>query len=808
MLIVHLLGHAHVTLDQQPVPLSAKAVALISYLAVEKLPQHRERLADLLWNTAEARKNLRVELARIRSAGLNIFPSSRQLLYLEHITTDFELWQASLERDMNQAELMACLAMLRGLPLSGLEDLGSSTFQEWVEQQRWMLSEQVEQRLSAAYRRFAQKGETWATRMIATRAQALGLEDPAELSAELGLEDTATDDVLPSADVLLAAHSPTRHDLKDRGAGGPLHFERVHEETALQRAVERSAEHPQVVALYGAPGSGKSHLSAHLIKSSLSQSGDWLTISLLGGQSGRLLLASVAHTLIQHSEPAVAEVLSKLLLEPASLDEDMVKVASALARLRRPVALLLDQVQNAPAELAPLLAFFYDMPPQGARLFVLMSREQPAQVPFLRSLLRRTEREHCLSLELSPLSQASVLRALQLHLPGQPSDQLNAYAGRLMQRSGGNALHLRSLIEEGGGEQDVKSAVLPQVVREAHQSEIDDWPAPLYEGMRRLSVINGVFDKGLARAAMGDSVADAADGLLATALERGILLEAEVEGALRLPHLTPLQEVERGEPHYLFRSENLRVTLSGRLPQLIRQNVRGRLVHALSESEPGLALYYAERAGLGAEAERLRRARRERLGPASPLLTAPSLPARRGVAQAAEPPRALAFEQPPVFRHGYSVALDDSGWLNILSSGRYGHPRTLRLQLDLPQGVRALNGEVRLVWRLDIFNSGHELGPTLVPFPLRLRALGTPGAHVFMPHVSTAFTEEDVEHRNNADIGVGYWMEHRFKLSAAELAARTLELSVRAVDVSLTIGLLSWGGYTLLPLQAQAERVV
>ena len=33
MLTVHLLGHAHVTQNGQPVPLSAKAVALIAYLA-------------------------------------------------------------------------------------------------------------------------------------------------------------------------------------------------------------------------------------------------------------------------------------------------------------------------------------------------------------------------------------------------------------------------------------------------------------------------------------------------------------------------------------------------------------------------------------------------------------------------------------------------------------------------------------------------------------------------------------------------------------------------------------------------------
>jgi len=185
VLTVHLLGHAHVTQNGQPVPLSAKAVALIAYLAAEKLPQHRERLADLLWNTAEARTNLRVELARIRSAGLNIFPASRQLLYLESIGTDIGTWQAAQEQEMTQTELSTWLSTLRGLPLCGLEDLGSTAFQVWVEQQRWMLCEQVESTLARVYAHYARSGQEWATRLISSRAEAVGFTDPAELLTEI-----------------------------------------------------------------------------------------------------------------------------------------------------------------------------------------------------------------------------------------------------------------------------------------------------------------------------------------------------------------------------------------------------------------------------------------------------------------------------------------------------------------------------------------------------------------------------------------------------------------------------------------------
>jgi DNA-binding SARP family transcriptional activator len=180
VLTVHLLGHTHVTQDAQPAPLSAKAVALIAYLAAEKLPQHRERLADLLWNTAEARTNLRVELARIRSAGLNIFPASRQLLSLESVDTDADQWHARHEYEMNRTELANWLSTLRGLPLCGLEDLGSTAFQIWVEQQRWTLTEKVEATLARVYAHYALTGQDWATRMISSRAEALGFADPAE----------------------------------------------------------------------------------------------------------------------------------------------------------------------------------------------------------------------------------------------------------------------------------------------------------------------------------------------------------------------------------------------------------------------------------------------------------------------------------------------------------------------------------------------------------------------------------------------------------------------------------------------------
>ncbi len=429
MLTVHLLGHAHVTQNGQPVPLSAKAVALIAYLAAEKLPQHRERLADLLWNTAEARTNLRVELARIRSAGLNIFPASRQLLYLESISTDIDQWEAQQEHEMNQTELSTWLATLRGLPLCGLEDLGSTAFQVWVEQQRWMLCEKVEGVLARVYAHYVRSGQDWATRLISSRAEAVGFTDPAEFLTEALINEAVPLQRLPQAALTLTPPSPAFQSnlagvgkvmaqgssaVSQVGAGMPggrlavretikpsvrvsptrgtaskvsdpvLHFARPHEERQLQDLL-LSAQ-PQVMLLAGPPGSGKTYLAERLA----SQVGpSWEVLRLTAARSGRLLLAALAQSLLKLAEPDQVQTLRQVLLQPGALEEDMVKVAVTLSHIGQPLLLVLDEVHAAPSELTGLLELICQMSNDHARLVLLLCRESPDRQQVTRGLLRR-----------------------------------------------------------------------------------------------------------------------------------------------------------------------------------------------------------------------------------------------------------------------------------------------------------------------------------------------------------------------------------------------------------------------------------
>ncbi|WP_019587881.1 AAA family ATPase [Deinococcus apachensis] len=776
MLTIHLLGHAHLSRGGQPVPVSAKAVALITYLSIEKLPQHRERLADLLWTTAEARKNLRVELARIRTAGLNLFPASRQLLYLENVTTDFDLWQARAEQDMNQAQLSDWLAMLRGFPLSGLEDLGSSTFKEWVDQQRWILSQQIEEGLSRVYWRYARAEQAWALRLIAARADTLGFElsteapedlSPADLPAPGG-EDT------PPAEL---AQVPE------------LHFGRPQEEQLLERMLREAEREPQVVVLHGPPGIGKSY---HVERAAAR--GGWLTVRVPDTRSSRLVLASLAQSALRESEAGgpEAEALRRLLLAPTSLEEDAVKVAVALARLGRPLLLVFDHVHDAPAELAPLLTFLTQVPSEGPRALVLLSRQQAAQAPLTRALRARVG-GICRELELPPLTRASVQQALEARFAAQPVRTLHGEAARLVQRSEGNPLHLLSLLGSAGESGD-QATHFPQAVRDSYGMDIDGWPSALVEAMIRLSAIYGHFDRRVARAALGEGLAASTDTLLYEALERHILRETETGGTLEWPGLTLRPSPQGAETLYTFASEGLRIALASRSPQLIRQDVRRRLVPALADSAPGLAAYYARRGGLTEDAERLQRVYRAGLQ-GQQLPDAGRRPASGSSSPAPEPQRVPTPPHGPVAAQGYLVSRDNSGWLNIWSVGRYGHPQTLRLHLSLPPGSG--EAELHLVWRLDMFSGGEELGPQQLPFPLRVELLGSGTAHVLTRTATSDYLEGEVRHTIH-EAATEQWMEHHLTFPAPAADGAILELSVRALDVALTLGALTWQGQNLL----------
>ncbi|PYE55747.1 AAA family ATPase [Deinococcus yavapaiensis] len=820
MLRIHLMGHVHVTFNGQLVPLSAKAVALITYVALEKMPQHRERLADLLWNTVEARKNLRVELARIRSAGLHIFPPSRQLLSLDHVTTDFQDWQAKQHGDLNQEELSVWLAALRGLPLSGLEDLGSPMFQEWVEQQRWMFSEQIENVLQLMYWRHQRAQQAWATRAIVSRAEALGFEHP-------GNSPEVWHDAAPKASPISNAHAPATafdgepsslresegaRELVARVAhtnasasvvvpepalgAAPLsiedlRFDRPLERRALQSVLRRAAHKPQLLMLSGEAGCGKSDLA-----NEFAQELDAFTVQVSGERSCRLALATLAQAL-RNEVPSAASSLADVLLHPSSLEDDMIKVAVALSSVARATLIVVDHAHLASRDLAPMLEFLLEAPASHPKVMLLLSRKAVHQTPLSRAMLHVDDFAH---VEVTPLAQEVVQPVLEAHFPFTSSEAAHAVTARLLHTSEGNPAQLRELIAHSPDLVGADYTLTSPSAIDKYTSEIDRLPAELTEALGRLSVIYGRFGEQLADAALDHPGADGTRHVLREALERHILMEAEAEAPLRVPSFDVATAPSDAPPLYLFRNEAMRVALARQLPHLVRQDVRTRLVHALAATEPGLASYYAQRAGLQEDAERLRLAHAAQVRGARSVAHKPaSFAVVTSVPHVSAPPRVLVDGAAPVTRQGYVLRLHE-GWLSIRSDKRFGAPYTLRLLVDLPhtQAGEAVPAEVRLVWRLDVFNGGAALGPSRAPFALRVRAHDADTAYAWTPEHSSDYMEDGVWHRAEGGVVFGHWMEHVVRLTPEERAAGRLELSVRAVDVSLTIGALAWGPHDLL----------
>ncbi|WP_420593593.1 AAA family ATPase [Deinococcus sp.] len=815
MLVVHLFGHAYVTTAQTTVPISAKATALIVYLYMEKLPQHREKLADLLWDTPEARKNLRVELARIRSAGLNIFPASQQLLHLENVKSDFDLWREQAGTSMNQTQLTAWLAMLRGLPFTGLEDLGSSNFQSWVDQQRWLMLQQIEQHLGRVYWRYEREHHHWATRLIAERADVLGLESPGLEAPEADTRQVgaALDVRAPSglSSGLSAVSMPAPSDSAPPKAGGPgrigsVYFERPHEEHELRQAFSRAETQTQFVVLHGPAGSGKSHLAGRVARQL-----DWQKIQLSSVRSGRLVIANLAQALLKLCGPESAGALSEVLLRPSNLEEDMVKVAYALASLPRPVLLIFEQPQDAPAELLPLIEFLFGAGGEAGRLYLLLSRESAEEVPLARALLRVIEKSRYLNLAMPPLTSQSVQRTLEAQFPFEPSQRLRSYAAHLTQRSEGNPLHLLGLLEQAPNLEGLGRPQLPQALRDTFGLELDRWSPRLRGAVERLSVIHGRFDVALARAVL-DEPGDDVEALLYEALERRVLVEAEPETALDWPACLYERAPVSAEAEYVFRSEGLRITLAAQLPQVLRQTIRCRLMEALAESSPGMAAYYAKRANLPDAAARLhalylkglpadsplRSVSEDMVGGANSSGVSPRSPGQTA-AQIDVVTETTAPQGPDrlLMRQGYLMS-HNSGGLTILSSNRYAHPSTLTLRFELP-GQGPLPTSVRLLWRLDVYGGGEELGPALAPFALRVGAPQAP-AHVLLPGGSGEYQEQGRPHRPLPGVGLGGWMEHDLTLDWGQTPTRTLELSVRAVNLALTLKAVIVGNQNMLAI--------
>jgi len=137
---VRVLGATELAVDGRPLVglASAKATALLIYLAVTGTAQSRSALAGLLWSDlpeATARANLRLALTKLRRALPERLLVTRQTVALDPARP---VWVDAVEVERlatgkpEGEELLAAARLCRGEFLSGFEAPGAELFDEWV----------------------------------------------------------------------------------------------------------------------------------------------------------------------------------------------------------------------------------------------------------------------------------------------------------------------------------------------------------------------------------------------------------------------------------------------------------------------------------------------------------------------------------------------------------------------------------------------------------------------------------------------------------------------------------------------------
>ncbi|WP_264775865.1 hypothetical protein [Deinococcus aetherius] len=630
---MHLLGHVHATRGGEPLSLPGKAAALLTYLTLEECPHHREHLAGLLWDTPDALRNLRVELSRLRGRGLAPFPARQPMLALR-CETDLDRWLRGPE-PLNERDLAAWLSPLRGPALSGLEDLGSAAFRDWVDRRRSLIHDRIEERLGSVCARFEGRGQPQAGGQVRACAERLGLHLPAR-----SLPPAAPDD---------------------------LTFEWPEQVRALRGVFERAARAPQLVLLRGHVGTRRTLLEDAV------QGTPWRAVQVRFS-SQRLLLQAALAGHLRRALPPERRPPGGPPGGTTDPDADLIDLAGRMTEAGVPLLVALHDVNEVPAWLAALLRFMLDLP---LPLVVVLSASPTPGSDHLRLALGPLGGRRLHHVTMPPLSVAGVMRALAREGPDHGGAG-RARAARLVQRSEGCPLYVQALVRSGG-DLAAHDGRLPPDVRDRALADLAHLPGPAREGLARLAQLHDRFDRVMA----GELLGEAAPGVLNAACRSGLLVPAGREEALTLPGLE--YRSDDAETGLAFASEVTRAALAGTLPAAERHALRRTLARLLLPTQPALSLLYATRANLPELAAEARAA----------LPAPPPAGFRGGCAEPAPEPSPHPHPRRGVLTpNGYRVALD-GGFLEVLRRGRLGPPPLLTLLLpDVPAGTWALTARL------------------------------------------------------------------------------------------------------------------
>lgn len=538
---LEVLGHVALWDGTAALPLFHKGLALVTYLVLEGRAHHREHLAGLLWETPDALGNLRVELLRLRQRGVGLPP--RQPLLALRCRTDLDDWAAVPDDFGGEHEVLEWLSALRGLPLSGLEDLGTTAFREWLDSQRAALLDRIETRLARAASRLAGRGDWASVRLITGRAGALGLN--------LGLPEPA-----PAPLPLWSA-----------------------QQAQWQEVLRRAQQRPQVAFVRGEAGTRR------LLLAALAEGGAWQTLKVHADNGGALCQTALKLQL-RRLLPAGAAAAVPRRPEPESL----VEITELLGAAAAPLLLILHDppaqdrwwtaLVSAALDLPGPLAVVVTAPPSGPAL---------EQEHALGPLLRRVAGPRLHVISLPPLGVEEVSELLRPRLPERtPALDRDVLATRLAQCSEGSLPYLQALLERDPPAPDLR---LPAQASEVLLSGLASRTPSERWALAHLAQIYGPVTPELAAALLGE----AAQETLALGVRLGLLVPVAASERLSLPDLGA--RVPDGAATLGFSRELLRCALAATLPAPDRDARRRDLARFLLPTEPSLSLLYARRVG-------------------------------------------------------------------------------------------------------------------------------------------------------------------------------------------------------------------
>ena len=652
---------------------------------------------------------------------------------------------------------MAWLGLLRGTPLSGLEDAGTRRFSLWLDGQRQRLGDLTEDRLETAHTRAQAAGQWQQAALILRRASSLGQEwaAVAQRSGELqpGHIQAGHSQAVHSQPVQIqpvrthpvhiqpAQPQPTElQGAKPQpvpGEGGwPVASASLYADAlrAVGEATEASVTRPQLLLISG--------LSGHrwqLLMQTIRPEDRWLHLSLETVSSTQMLLASVAMQLLPQVPAALQAEVRGTLQQGNDPETLLVRLGSVVMACNQPLLLVLNSAESLPVGVFALLKYIMNWPMQVLVVLIGSADAAPRLVRTLHASLPSERLHHVALPRLTPAALAE-LAGLPGRLPEQklaeqklmeqeevhaaltsgsdrsyaqnnvahsrhlgPADPASLQLLLTVQQSEGWPLAAAELFAGALNRESIPGrpsrATLPESLRRSLIAQVDSVMPEQRLLLARLAALPAPFSLDSATAALGTPAREAS---LAASAE-GFLERVPPVIRLDLPSLgwrTP-----DGEYPLAFTSELRRAALAGSLPQDERQRLRsvGRIP---GTSVPDVGIPHAATPSSA-----------ELSSGGSPMLTGPGAAGVSGsdvgappVGRRPPPSGRRSGSSPPAGRRsvwlpgGYHVILEN-GQLHVLRLS-WGEAPTLQMSWAPDPATHSADGagcEWRLTARIDAF---------------------------------------------------------------------------------------------------------